>query len=549
MLPKNKRRQNLAGLLSRYPRPVVHLRQQLGTKRLGLIFGAGLSTSFGLPDWAKLVRRIASEPRVAGERILSAHKTSGLPYQTEMLFQHFRRSEKRKSQRPHDTREFEYDVRAGWLEIVRRQLYDGANARLTRESLSSHPYLFSFLQIIRQIRVTVTYNFDDLIEQALYLTRPDTEVGSSRGYVPVTNGALQLTGRAPIIYHPNGLVPSSNPMERPSDRLIFSEQAYADQLVDSLSGDYTRLVTYLTDNTCLFLGVSLNDQVMRNLLRQCAKTNPGNYHYVVYYIQPGKKKPDDAQRDAVVQTNFRVYNLITLFLDDNDIESLAELLTVEEQQFCELAETNGLQTKYCFYLTGPLGVGKSSAIASLGSLLTFDEWLEPRLPLLAKPWPTLSPRERRTADNWIARQFKLKNDNVRHGKFGIYVLDRGPLDPLAFARERAWPKRARDLLSSICPNKSTWEVEPGCVVLLSGDHRELSLRMRLTGRNRYTADLLSRMERQLRKAYGKDNVVPIDTNGLSPSGVVYRLAELIHLLPYRKMALHRRFTQIQKGAV
>jgi hypothetical protein len=535
---------HLVRVLKQYTRAVVHLRNQFETKRMGLVFGAGLSRFFRLPNWKGLVDRIAKDPHVHGEQILKAYSHSGLPYQTELLFQHFRRVEKEKAKRrDRDDRALEYDIRKNWREILLKRLYEGTKGKWTKKDLEQHPYLPLFIDIIRQLRVTVTYNFDDVIEQALHVMRPEE---SSRGYVSITNGARQLLGRGPIVYHPNGFIPSSTLMEAPSDRLIFSEHSYADDLVDHFSGDRSRLLNYLTDHTCLFVGMSLTDQGVRNLLRQCAKANPGGYHYLVSYVDSVAKKKPSAKNRAVTETNFDVYNLVTLFLTDQEIAALARLIAMPEQDFCDLAEANGIEIKYCFYLIGALGVGKSTAISSLGSLNTFDEWMEPRPPLLAKAWTKLSPQERLRADKWITRQFQLKNDSVRRRKCGIYVLDRAPLDPLAFTKRNRWPKRARELLAAICPPKSTWQVEPGCIFLLTGDHDEMSLRMRLTSRVDYDANALGRMHGDLETAYSRRLYKILSTKGLSPAAVVARIAKRIFLDDYKPVSLHDRLRYLSE---
>jgi hypothetical protein len=521
------------------------MRDQFQTKRLGLVLGAGINAPLGFPDWDKLIKRIASDPEVNGEGIRIAHAKSGLPYQTEMLFQHFRKNRRQREKKTLSEREFDFDTHAHWRKILSKHLYKGTQA-IRKGTIKDHPYLEPLLKIVRQLQVTVTYNFDDVLERALHETRSGAQADSSRGYVVITNGALQLHGRGPAIYHPNGLIPKkSQQMETPSDRLIFSEHSYADLLVDLLSGDHSRLMTYLTDHTSLFVGVSLSDQGVRNLLRQCAKTNPGNYHYLVSWLRP-KERDDPERRTAAEQTNFRIYNLRTLFLTDTEIAALARLISMNEDEFCDLAESNDVKTKYCFYLTGPLGVGKSTAISSLGSLNTFDEWMEPRPPILAKPWTELTPKERETADKWILRQFRLKNDNVRKKRAGLYVLDRGPLDPLAFTRPADWRKKALLLRAAISPGASRWRVESGCVVLLEGDYKELSLRLRLTERNRYTARLLAQMQRQLEQAYVRSNCVCVDTKGLTPSAAVNQIAHLIHMDEYKEMDLHERLKYLAK---
>jgi hypothetical protein len=43
------------GVLRKYARPLVHMRAQSTQSRFSLIFGAGLSKPFGIPDWPRLV--------------------------------------------------------------------------------------------------------------------------------------------------------------------------------------------------------------------------------------------------------------------------------------------------------------------------------------------------------------------------------------------------------------------------------------------------------------------------------------------------------------
>ncbi len=545
-MPRNPNsKQHKVRVLAQYPRAIVHLRDQRKNHRLGLVVGAGLSKWFNIPDWLTLVNLLASDPKVNGTEILEGSKRYGLPYKTELLFQHFRRNERTRLRGVCTDREFSMDVEAKWRQLLKKYLYKGAQ-EVTSETIRKHPYLASVLRLVREVEVTVTYNFDDVLERALYRSRAPDQKESSRGYVTISSSAFQLRGRGrgPVIYHPNGLIPRAHLMESPSDRLIFSEHAYADHVMDFLSGDHSRLITYLADHTCLLVGLSLDDQGVRNLLRQSAKINPGNYHYQVRYVT-GRSRINEAERYATIQTNFHIYNLITLFLDDQQIAALAELVSMDDEEFDDFAESNGIQTKFLYYLTGPLGVGKSTAITALSCLSTFDEWVEPRISVLAKPWPQLSKRERAEADRWIARQFKLKNDNVRKKKSGLFVLDRGPLDPVAFTVKQSWKKKAKSLLSSICPSPSNWSIQPGCVVLMIGDHEEMSLRLRLTSRN-WKPMLLQRMQADLKKAYGDTNIVPIDTTGLSPAQVVQRIAHLIHLENYNEANLHERLNDIMR---
>jgi len=532
-------------ILKKYSRAIVHMRSQLDASKFGLVFGAGLSKSFGLPTWRALVLDIAGDPKINGKDLLKKSTKSTLPYQTQMLFEHFRKKQYRDSGNPR-TREFDLTIYADWIEIIRKSLYKKKRLLTNFEkSLFKHPYLQYYLPIIRKTHLTVNYNFDDLIEQSLHITREQENGKYSRGYETVTNASLQFRSKTAIIYHPNGVVPRG-PLEAPSDRFIFSEHEFADQLIDLFAGDLTTLLYHFSKNTCLFIGSSLDDQTLRSLLRQMSRKNPGHFHYYISYIDSDNSRNEKIQ-NATRYTNFKVYNLITLFMRSEEIAALGQLIAMKEDDFCEFAQEHGIRIKFLFYLTGPLGTGKSTAIAYFRNLTTYDEWLELRPGILSKPWNELSEEERISADNWILDQFRLKNNNLTRQKIGIFMIDRSPLDPLAFTQADKWANKAEQLLNKMSPGQSEWKVEPGCVILLLGDAKELSLRMKLTQRTGYTSDKLKEMEDALKNVYNSNEASAhhIDTCGLSASEVAQRIAEIVHLEEYTEINLHKRLEEIK----
>jgi hypothetical protein len=527
------------------------MRRQVSANRFGLVFGAGLSKAFGIPTWEKLLVALAKDPEIQGERVLQmVPPRAGLPYQTEMLFAHFK--QRRYDGAPpdqHHTRLLDFRIAADWREIVRKHLYAGVKGDLS-QSLSSHPYLKQYLPLVQRTHMTVTYNFDDILEQSLLLSRVGGEM-SSRGFESVTNPWTQFRRMTAIIYHPNGVVPQ-NVLETPSDRFVFSEASYAEQMMGIFAGDQAGLLNHFSKHTCLLIGISLEDETLRSVLMQGARSCPGNFHYYVHYLKQGEAL-DNEKRRAITMANFKVYNLVTLFLDDDGIRALVELIDVQalpENQFCDFACEHNIPVRFRFYITGPLGVGKSTCINYFRNLIVLDEWLEQRPPVLAKAWEQLTDEERESADQWIADQFRRKNDVLRNEKEGIFVLDRGPLDPLSFTQDDEWSAKASGILAAMCPGKATWKVEDGRVILLQGEARELALRMVITQREDYTADRLEKMETQLRMAYGSDGVISVDTRGLAPEDVARRVAEIIHLeICEPTCHLHNRLQDIQKDGI
>jgi len=321
-------------------------------------------------------------------------------------------------------------------------------------------------------------------------------------------------------------------------------------LMGIYAGDQAGLVNHLSKHTCLLVGLSLEDETLRSVLMQAARLCPGNFHYYIRYLD-GRESLDDKQRTAIRLANFKVYNLVTLFLTAEEIKALGEMLDTEKcrrEDLCEFAEVKGIPTRFRFYVTGSLGAGKSTTINNFRNLVVVDEWLDERPPVLAKDWEELLGPEKKEADEWIADQFRDKNAKLRREKEGIFMLDRAPLDPLAFTPGGEWSSKAKKLLDKICPGHK-WQVEDGHVILLNGDPHELALRMLFSQRKHYTEDKLKAMQTTLGNLYGGKGVVRFDTCGLSPCDVAKRVAEIVHLEEYEPCDLHSRLEEIRKGEI
>lgn len=537
-----------SSVLARYNKAIVHMRKQVETKRFGLIFGAGLSRSFNIPTWKNLVDELAQDSEINGKCVIDViPPRAGLPYLTEMLFEHYKRCRYDSAEkRHHNTRKLDYRIGADWRELIRKHLYANIDGDIS-SSLEKHPYLTAYLPLIRRTHMTVTYNFDDLLEQALQ--HEPAAPQTSRGFESVTNPWMQFRRTDAVIYHPNGVIPQ-NLLETPSDRFVFSEASYVKQLMGIFAGDQAGLVNHLSKHTCLLVGLSLEDDTLRNVLTQAAHSCPGNFHYYIHYLSPSETL-DEQTQNAIVCANFKVYNLITLFLDDDGIRSIGELIDIDRcttDTFCDFAETQNIPVRFRFYITGAMGVGKSTTINQFRNLTVLDEWLEQRLDVLAKGWDKLTSDEKEQIDSWITDQFAKKNAILRNAREGIFVLDRGPLDPVSFTHNKEWEKKASLLLEKICPGQARWRVEDGRVIFLRGDGSELSLRMVMTKRTDYTAKKLNQIQTKLSEIYGTEGVTQFDTHGLTPSDVARRIAEVIHLETYFPTCdLHGRLETIKNG--
>jgi len=519
---------NFCELLLKYPRAIVHLRSQVRKQRFGTVLGAGISVNFGAPSWDKLINDIAADPLVDSKVLAAgdAFKSMAAPYQTELLFQKFQ-AEFVKSLTGLTPTEQHNTVMATWLTTCQRYLYKTPPIDIAVE-LPKHPYMEALIPLVQRSALTVNFNFDDYLERALAV-RKRTIDKNNRGFEAVTDPWPQFRRVDCVIYHPHGYVPAGL-MEKAVDRFVFSEASYSKQYVGARGHDASFLLAHFARSTCLLIGCSLEAE-LRNVLMRGAEINPGNFHYYIHWMRDAKSLSKEEQ-DLISETNFKVYNLNTLFLTSAEIGVLLQLINpdaVDEGRAKDLAARTGTPPKYTFYMTGSIGVGKSTTTNQLRNLTVLDEWLEPRPEILSKPWDELTSEQKTSADNWIAGQFAKKNDSLRHEEhMAISVVDRPPLDPLVFTPPSERPAKARFLAENICPN-GAYRVEDGVVILLLGDPKELSARVRATGRQDYTADKLARMQEDMKDLYQPmAGTVVIDTQFMGITELTKRVAEVIH---------------------
>ncbi len=128
---------------------------------------------------------------------------------------------------------------------------------------------------------------------------------------------------------------------------------------------------------------------LRHLLRQSAVINPGHYHYYVQFVRPGAVRNPDAEK-AAKDANFDIYNLVTLYMGDAEMAALGKMLVFPDQKLRKEAEEIGAELKYFYYLSGPIGAGKTTCLSYLGSFKTYEEWMAARPIELAKSWKDLT---------------------------------------------------------------------------------------------------------------------------------------------------------------
>jgi hypothetical protein len=505
-----------------------------------------VSKPLGFPSWRELVTRLAEHDQVQGNHILTS-SAGKLPdtSNAQMLFQHYRTKSLETSSEPTSST-LERRIQGQWRRIIHECLYRDVPAE-AEDLKKKHPYLKHFLKVISDSTMTVNYNFDDTIQQLLLLekTRHDPDFG--RNFETVWNAYLPFRPRLPILYHPNGFLPR-NLLEFPSETLVLSEDSFADQLIESMAGHHASLLHHLSKTTCVLIGLSLQDATLRHLLRQNAVINPGHYHYYIHFTSDDAEL-DPATKSAIRDANFEVYNLVTLFMDNDDIAALGRLLTMPERQFRRGAEENGSDIKYFYYLTGAVGAGKTTCLSYFGSFKTYEEWTESRPPELGKSWKDLFREEQSQLDRWIVRQFDLKNCELLDRQIGIHVIDRAPLDPIAFTEESEIPAKAHLIAEGLRPGAAAREIQPGQVVLLTGKPEDMEARV--VGRHKESkADVIEEMQGKMRRIFaGPGAPSEVNTWGLSIHQVVKRVARIIHLEEYKPTNLTKLLHRIESDGL
>lgn len=525
-------------VLKRHFSALSHLRERKNSERIALFLGAGVSKPFGFPNWTELVERIEQEPEFHDYQ--SRFNTRDLTIRTQGLIQHLIRKEIQENKQVDAASE--RAAKYKWLHVVHRCLYAGTNVAVGK---LEHPYLLSFLSVIKESPLTINYNFDDAIEQMLFQAYHHEQIqNKEKVYETVWEPSTQYQRSKGVIYHPNGFLPCKL-IEGYSDDIVFAESEFADQLIQTMHGHYSTLVSHLSRYTSLLIGLSLNDPTLKHLLRQNTTLNPGHVHYYLKYCE---ELPSQEEMRSEQEVNFEVYGVITIYLTAKEFASFGRLLSCADEQYEEFSDRVGLPIKRVYYVTGAVGAGKTTSVNKMKSLRWFGEWVESKPEDLAKPHTQLTEQERNNVDVWISEQFRKKDFKVSAIKCGVVICDRSPLDPLAFAKEDAIQARASQHLAILSPKPSQRRLNSGHVIFLSASGNELLSRAKHRHGNA-GPEYFETQQSFIRQIYNEPNVAitEISTSGRSISQVVRQIAKIIHLNPYREFDIQGRIEELQDG--
>ena len=296
-------------LLKNNAKNIIHIRQQVRNNRLGLIFGAGISVDLKFPSWNDLIKNIVNHKEINSSQLYNSICSSNQSSIIDIIFHKFYNQKEIELKETYpDNYHLNKKILSEWRGIIHECLYTDDVKFKRNELIKSHPYLNEFLPLIEKSEMTINYNFDDTLECMFELKYSENE---TKSYQTIWETHSQYKNNTPVIYHPNGFLPlQSN--SRQSEKLVFSEESFSNQLIDSFTNKYATIINQLNKKTCILVGLSLNDITLKNLLRQSALSSPGNHHYFVKF---SKETLSNEEKEAIFNSNFAVYMLQPIHSD------------------------------------------------------------------------------------------------------------------------------------------------------------------------------------------------------------------------------------------
>jgi hypothetical protein len=243
--------------------------------RLTLVCGAGVSVGAGIPTWNNLLVRLLDRlmERIAKNYSLNIGANTALEFQqaygasSSLILGKYLKNNLGEDFAT-ETRE------ALYVEAVERSDLIDSIVGLSRPQRDTKP-----------LESIITFNFDCLIEEALEK--------NSIANKPIFSEAIRHADNELPIYHVHGYLPRSG--EIPKTELVFSEDAYHSQFIDAFSWSNLIQLNKLTQNTCLFVGISLTDPNMRRLLDVAWRKSPDKTvsHFLI------KKRPNNPKNSEL----------------------------------------------------------------------------------------------------------------------------------------------------------------------------------------------------------------------------------------------------------
>ena len=286
------------------------LRDHFRKGELTLFCGAGISENAGVPCWNDLLKYLLSNLFI--KKIENMDEAiDGLEDKLAELYQkHFNTSPLMVAQY------LKNGLGDDFLDYVRNGLYDFKPK--SSELINVITELSRPQRSRESLNSIITFNFDDLIEQ-------NFKSNHIKFRSIFKEGQRCLRSELPI-YHVHGFLPRKEKLT-PENEIVFSEDAYHSQFIDSFSWSNLIQLNHLNQNVCIFIGLSMTDPNLRRLLDVSMRKNPDREanHFVF------KKRYDKKSIDK---------NIKVLGITDENRENANNFIKIAE--FLEEQDSNNL---------------------------------------------------------------------------------------------------------------------------------------------------------------------------------------------------------------
>lgn len=298
-----------------------------------LFLGAGVSKSAGMPSWNELLKGLMNEVKILKDDSLKAFTEldSHIYFEcgdSNLVMARYLETAIQLSNK-----------KADFTQLIKKYLY-------SKEHKSDLLTDLALIIKFRKVDEVITYNFDDILEQALV----DNGLKESVHFTPIARDAEVADHNNLPIYHVHGIIPEHGDV---ADKVVFSEDVYHDRYRNSFHWSNIEQLHALARKHCFFVGLSMQDPNLRRLLDISRKMNatdkPSHYAFLprtkqeayclneksCKFVQTSQSLIDKKKQKDIYDINYTVLENIYRQLGVNVIwyESYDEIPGLIEQIF------------------------------------------------------------------------------------------------------------------------------------------------------------------------------------------------------------------------
>lgn len=277
------------------------LKKKYDNQEIALFLGAGVSIDSGIPLWDDLLNSLLA--KMISYRLKDSTLSEN---QLNMIISLASANQDGTSitQMRYIRSAFENEE---YNRIVHDALYE-KKVKLNTKLLVALSSLCTPSRTKIGIKGIVTYNFDDIIERRLKKDKVD--------YNTIYNEQGVSTPERLSVFHVHGFLPQHKVEEVENPHLIFSEEDYHKVYTDAYCWSNIVQLNYLRENTCLFIGCSLNDPNLRRLLDVASRGNEKPRHFAFM------KKPSIKSIKGINKQDIELYKQIDISIRNNCYSSM-----------------------------------------------------------------------------------------------------------------------------------------------------------------------------------------------------------------------------------